>query len=475
MKTKTLSVLAVIILIAALSVFVMAPAQVVRKLNRVIANFGESVNLGVLVEDADTGKIIYEKNASRYFLPASNQKLFTAWTALNTLDSNFIYQTQLFVDTKKIKNGILNDSIYIKFSGDPTLTFSKVEHLMSALSRAGVKRITGNIVIDDSVFDQDPMSPGTTWDDKDFCYGAPVNALTVDHNCVHAILIPATKPTEPTQLMLPEQPQFMRFVNDATTDFAPNSNCRIAISLTDKTSYTITGCIKSSEAPSKIAMAVSDPRANVKAILNYLLHKNNINYIDHFQFQKIEFSADPLASESSVPLAGLLTVMLKESDNTIADALFKTIGERKASHPGGWKNGSEAMHDVLLKTLQLDIPANTIIDGAGGSRYIYHTPEQIITLLRKVYASSYAQVFIPALAVSGVDGTLKERFQASEARAKIFAKTGTMSGVTALSGYLETRKKHKLIFSIMINGFIESPDKYKILEDSLCMALINFA
>jgi D-alanyl-D-alanine carboxypeptidase/D-alanyl-D-alanine-endopeptidase (penicillin-binding protein 4) len=475
MKTRTLSLLAVIILLAAVFMLVAAPITVARKLNTVIANFGESVNIGVLVEDADTGKIIYEKNASRYFLPASNQKLFTAWTALNTLDANFIYQTQLFVDTKKIKNGILNDNVYIRFSGDPTLTFAKMEHLMSALTQAGVKRITGNIVIDDTAFDQDPMSPGTTWDDKDFCYGSPVNALTIDHNCVHAVLIPATKVSEPTQLTLPEQPQFMHFVNVATTDFAPNSTCRIVIIPTDKTSYTITGCIKSTEIPNKIAMAVSDPRANVKAILNYLLHKNNINHTDNFQFQKIEFTMVPLASESSAPLAALLTVMLKESDNTIAEALFKTIGEQQSRQSGSWKNGSEAMHAVLLKTLQLDIPANTIIDGAGGSRYIYHTPQQIMTLLRKVYNSSYAHVFISALAVSGVDGTLKERFPNPETRAKIFAKTGTMSGVTSLSGYLETRKKHKLIFSIMINGFIESPDKYKILEDSLCLTLINFA
>jgi D-alanyl-D-alanine carboxypeptidase len=108
-------------------------------------------------------------------------------------------------------------------------------------------------------------------------------------------------------------------------------------------------------------------------------------------------------------------------------------------------------------------------DGAVGSRYIYHTPQEITTLLRTAYVSPQSAFFMAALAVSDVDGTLKDRLKSPATRAKIQAKTGTMSG------YLETRKKHQLVFSIMINGFIDSPDKYKALEDGLCTALIEIA
>ena len=446
-----------------------------KKINVALADFKENINIGIQVTDINTGKTLYEKNADRYFVPASNQKLFTAWTALNTLDPNFSFQTQLFVDTAKLKAGKLNDAIYFKFSGDPTLTFAELEQLVGALTKAGITHIAGNIIIDDTRFDQDPLSPGETWDDKNFCYGSPIHTLIVDHNCVTATLMPAVKAGEATVLTLPAEPQSMQFINQTITDFTANPLCKIEVEPADQTTYRVSGCIPSTEPPSKIEMAVIDPRANVLRLLNYLLQKNHIHYTGSFQFQKMTSATPLLATVSSPPLATLIAIMLKESDNTIADALFKTIGQQQSGQPGSWKNGSTAMHDVLVNTLGLDIPARTLIDGAGGSRYIYHTPQQIITLLRKAYVSPQAPVFIAGLAVAGVDGTLKDRLQEPDTRAHIQAKTGTMSGITALSGYMETRQQHKLVFSIMINGFIDSPDNYKKLEDTLCKIMLENA
>ena len=193
-------------------------------------------------------------------MPASNQKLFTAFAALHYLDPNFTYQTRLFVDTAKIQNGTLYDNIYLQFSGDPTFTFAQLDHLISSLPQVGIRQISGNVVIDDSVFDQVTMSPGTTWDDKDFCYGSPISAIILEHNCVNVTLLPSAQANEPAHFIFPNQPQFMNFINQVVTR-EPTADCKVEVSLTNETGYTVNGCIKTTDSAKNISMAINNPRS----------------------------------------------------------------------------------------------------------------------------------------------------------------------------------------------------------------------
>lgn len=456
-----------------MSIGAAADASLNKKINTILADFGENINIGILVQDAKTGKVLYTRNADRYFMPASNQKLFTAFAALNYLGANFTYQTRLFVDVSNINNGTLNDNVYVQFSGDPTLTFIQLDHLMSALSLVGIKRIHGSVIVDDSSFDQVVMSPGTTWEDKDYCWGAPINTLIVDHNCVTAMLTPAATPDQPATLQLPDQPQFMQFVNQVVTGADNAVDCTVNVKATDKNTYTISGCIKAATPPKAIMMAIADPRSNTQKMLVYALMKNQITSEHGVEFKKVDKLPKLLTSQSSAPLTSLITTMLKESDNTIANALFKTIGATYAKNTGDWDNGNHAMHDILATLLQLNIPKTTLIDGAGGSRYNYFTPQQIMTLLRKVYLSNDGSIFMSALPIAGVDGTLKTRMTAVETLGKVHAKTGTATAVSALSGYVETKSNQTLIFSIMINNFVDLPSKYEALEDKICGVLVE--
>jgi serine-type D-Ala-D-Ala carboxypeptidase/endopeptidase (penicillin-binding protein 4) len=180
-----------------------------------------------------------------------------------------------------------------------------------------------------------------------------------------------------------------------------------------------------------------------------------------------------LATENSQPLSKLVTTMLKDSDNTIANSLFKTIGSVYAKDSGSFQNGSEAVRDILNKSIQLEIPKQTVFDGAGGSRYNFFTPQQIVTLLEKTYLSNLAVNFIPALPISGFDGTLKARMKDTLAAGNVFAKTGSETAVSTLSGYIKTRKNHILVFSIMMNGFVDLPIKYTDLQDKLCAVMVE--
>lgn len=444
-----------------------------QKIDKIIADFGGNLNIGVLVQDVNTGVTLYRKNTDRYFMPASNEKLFTAFAALNYLDERFVYQTRLFADTAKIQSGTLKDHAYLQFSGDPTLTIAQLDHLINTLSQKGIHHIEGNFIIDDTAFDQVFYSPGSCWDDQIFGFGSPLSALIVNHNSVKATILPAKKPEQPAKITLPDQPQFMYFINHVTTVSSTATESKIDVTPINETTYLVNGCIKTAEPAQEIIMAIHNPRANIQAILIYLLKKNHIAYTQPIKFQSINPSVKLLASESSLPLPLLIQQMLKESDNAIANALFKTMGSTYAHQPGSWQNGSDAVHDILRHTAHLKMPKPTLVDGAGSSRYNYVTPEHIVMLLHQAFFSPYAKLFISALPISGIDGTLKNRDNTAAVRGKIHAKTGTMSAVTALSGYLETQTKHQLVFSILINGFIDSPLKYQALEDQICTTLIK--
>src|SRR5262249_6413036 len=149
-----------------------------------------------------------------------------------------------------LQDGALHDNVYLKFSGDPTLTFEKIERLISRLSLAGIRKIEKEIIIDNSLFDEVTRSPGTVWDDQDYCFGAPLrSALIVDRNCVIAALKPALEQDQLAQLELPQYPQFIHFENQVTTQHEKNKNCDLDVKYLDGKSgatstYIVSGCIK---------------------------------------------------------------------------------------------------------------------------------------------------------------------------------------------------------------------------------------
>lgn len=444
------------------------------KINTLLKNADKTVSIGILIKDQESGKVLFQKNPDHYFMPASNEKLFTAAAALKYLTENFTYKTQLYLDTSKIQNGVLNDDLWLKFSGDPTLNYQQLDALIQTLSKAGIHQISGNIIIDDTAFDETEMSPGSTWDDKDFCWGAPIHAINIEHNCVKTTITPATTTGQLAILTFPNYPQSLQFLNNATTQAANTENCTLDIKRNEN-NYLITGCVKATMEPKKIEMAINNPRVNAQFLLAYLFNKYQISFNTNFKFNKINSSEKLFANINSPTLSTLVTIMLKESDNTIANSLFKTMGANYTNNPGSFKNGSEAVRNILRNAFALDIPNTTLIDGNGGSRYDFLTPRQIVTLLQKAYSSEQAKIFISALPIGGVDGTLKERMKDSTTLGKVQAKTGTATAVSTLSGYIKTQKKHTLVFSIMINGFIDMPNKYQNLQDQLCTLLIENA
>jgi D-alanyl-D-alanine carboxypeptidase/D-alanyl-D-alanine-endopeptidase (penicillin-binding protein 4) len=448
---------------------VFAQATTSKQIDQLIKQLPGDVDLGILVIEANSGKVVYTKNADRYFQPASNQKLLTAYAAMHYLPMQYTYQTRLFANLAQVKNHILQDNLYIQFTGDPTLTFNQFQNLLATLSAYGIQQINGNIIIDDSHFDDVMMSPGTAWDDKHFCYGAPVSAISLDHNCVSLLLRPQAL-NQLVDISPTTVPFFMSIVDAVKTSPAEES-CRLHVKA-EPSQYHISGCVHANDNDKTLNLAITDPRKHIQNVIAYILKLQHINFNQGIVFQKFTNVPPLIAAAVSPPLSQLINTMLKQSDNLIANALFKTVGGVYAKSPGDWQNGSEAVRMSLAK-VNIEIPNTTVIDGAGASRYNGLTPRQMVALLRQIYLSKQASFFINSLPVAGMDGTLKDRMRGSETRGFVWAKTGTETGVSSLAGVLKTKQNKLLIFAIVSNGFVDLPIAYKNLEDNICTSLIE--
>lgn len=442
--------------------------QLANDISKVFANGYSNLNIGIIILDAKTGQTLYEKNPDRYLMPASNQKLFTAFAAYQYLPSSYTYQTYLFADLSKIKNGSINDNVYLKLTGDPTLTYAQLDTLLKSLVNANITHIDGSFVIDDSAFNNDIMSGGTSWDDSQYCFGAPLTASMVNHNCIVTKIAPGTIVGAPAVLQYPDYPQFSSFQNEVITGTDTKTPCKMHVGIADKSTFKITGCIRLTETPKPIEMAVQVPRENFAKSIVSILKKYNITVGQNIEFATINEPVKLLATNDSPPLRDLVNTMLKESDNIIANALFKTIGSFYTHQSGSWEGGSAALHAILKTSAGIDLPERALFDGAGNSRYNFLTARQIASLLQKIYQAPFANDLINALPISGIDGTLKDRMQSVELLGKIHAKTGTETAVTSLSGYIVTKNQKILIFAILINGFTDSSKQIKQLEDKIC-------
>ncbi|CAN5316817.1 D-alanyl-D-alanine carboxypeptidase/D-alanyl-D-alanine-endopeptidase [soil metagenome] len=443
-------------------------ADATNAINTILARFGEDINIGIMVKNLKTNQIVYAKNADSYYVPASNQKILTAYTALSLLGSNFTYQTKLFADVTKISNNTLNDNVTLKFSGDPELTFTHLDTLLKSLSKGGVHTIKGKFIIDDGDFDNNYWPPGGAYDDHTACFGAPISTVIINRNCVGFQLY-ATRANQPANVS-GAATQLVNINNQVTTETS-NKTCVPQLQSQADNNYILSGCVRRG-AHMSVGIVVQNPHLYAQSVLRYLLKKNQITVSDGVSFGSINPQTPLFVVHKSRPLGALVTRMLKRSDNIIANALFKTIGFAYNHSQSTWENSGQAMQAILSKDVGIQFADHAFIDGAGLSRYNHITPAQITAILQRAY-QQYAVIpeAVTGLPIAGVDGTLAGRM--SQVARKVRAKTGSEISVCSLSGYIFTRNNQVLSFSILINGFVGPLHKYRLLEDKICIVLTN--
>lgn len=445
--------------------------QLNNTLNYFIANSNANANIAVYVKSMRQGDVLFSKNIYQSLTPASTMKILTAEAALLYLGPDYRFSTQLLTDAKHIKNGILQGNLYIVLNGDPSLTYYDLVDLLLSLRSQQIQAIAGNVYIDSSAYDQSFYGPGWEWKDKSYCYAAPISASIINHNCLSFKVVPAKSSGRNAQVMTSPKYFYPTIKNSVITK--TNRGCNFHLNSDAGSTIAIDGCLSRNSEAAGVSYVVTDIPDYDRALFKNLLRRLSINVFGTVTFGNAPESATMLSQHASKPLRLLINTMLKKSDNVIAGALFKKLGQIYTRQPGSWTNGSYAVSQILVKQVNLNLYGLRMLDGSGLSAGNLTTSSQLMQVLDFAYhnyATSYE--FISALPIAGVDGTLQHRM--SNIARKVRAKTGTISGVVSLAGYVVSADREPLAFVIMINGDKGMTWRYRALEDRIATALASF-
>lgn len=447
--------------------------QLAAEMNRIIRSDDDNANIAVYVKSMKYGDSLFARNINQPLTPASTMKMLTAEAALIYLGPEYRFSTQLLTDAKTVKNGILQGNLYIVLSGDPSLTYYDIVELLLTLRAHQIQAIAGNVYIDNTAYDQSFYGPGWIWKDKNYCYAAPISASIINHNCLSFKVAPSKVAGHPAQVVTSPKYFYPEIKNSVVTRVRGSHTCSLHLSRDPGSVISIDGCLPRGGYAWGVSYVVTDVPEYNRALFKGVLNRLSINVFGSVTFGSAPENLSLVGQHASKPLRLLINDMLKKSDNVIAGALFKKLGQLYSHQPGSWENGSLAVSQILSKQAGVNISGLRILDGSGLSPDNLTTPAQLMQVLDFAYhhyPTSFE--FISALPIAGVDGTLKNRM-ANIAR-KVRAKTGTISGVISLAGYVVSGDKEPLAFVIMINGNKGMGWSYKSLEDRIATALTHY-
>lgn len=443
---------------------------------------------GVKIVSLESGKTIFEHNPRKYFNPASNAKLYTSALALDRLGPSHRIKTSLYSTTRPEASGTLRGDVIVYGRGDPTMAarlnggdyFKGLEPLVSQLVNAGVRRIEGDLVGDESYFTGPPFGSGWEWDDLQAYYGAETSALTVNDNALDVFVKPAERIGMPCRITTGPQTSFVTFINRTQTA-AKDTEPRIVVyrPVGENIIY-VTGRLAIDNASGYYsAIAVHNPASLFVSLFKDALAQRGIvitgrtRVIDwkYREVTPIEFAKlIELGSVESMPLGDIVRETLKPSQNLYAQLLLlqvgemsragSTIGNQPSPQPSVFQPregtseglGIEVLNDFLS---QVGLKKGDVLleEGSGLSRRDVITPEATVALLSFASRSRWFDGYHNALPIAGVDGTLQNRMKGTAAAGNVRAKTGSLRYVYSLSGYVTTSAGERLAFSIMLNNY----------------------
>ena len=458
---------------------------------------------GILIADAETGEILYEQNSDRYFVPASNMKLFTTALALATLGPGYRFHTTLESQGVITPDGALSADLVLVGRGDPNLSNRKFPYelkeefdgppervlaeLADALVAKGVKSISGDVGGDDSYFPRERYPDGWEIDDMVWEYGAAVSAIVVNDNTVTLTLTPGQSADDPVQAELsPATPEFRVDNRVRTSEAGVKADLTLARE-PGSPLVVVEGTLPAKTAARKLVLAVQEPALHAAAMLKRLLEQRGVavNGVARAVHENILYVVAPavLAEHVSVPLSDSVKLVNKISQNLHTEVLLRTAIRESCSHVQGAAQTacSNLKPDELFTSFRNDRYARMGIapddvmqtDGSGLSRHDLVTPRAVVALLQFARKQPWFAPYFASLPVAGIDGTLENSLKNTEAAGRIHAKTGSVEHVRTRSGYAETPNGRKLIFSFLANNQGGKGHEATDVLDGLSLAMIQ--
>ena len=398
---------------------------------------------------------ISQHNAELLLTPASTQKLLTALTAKLYLTDEYIFNTSLHGSISKQSVSEME----FNFTGDPTFSRDDLRNMLKRLKASGVTKIDGDITLNQSRFNGYNWGNGQVWNDQAVCYATQASALVINNNCVLGNLRRSADLKKAT-IYIPEyEPIILTSQVDIISKEQQQAQfCDLEVIRHPNNNYTLFGCITPSKRNLPLSFAISDPVTYFTALLNAELAQATIEFTGNVveSFQTVNTAV--IVNHQSPPLADIITEMMKESDNLIADILFKTIGAEYFQQPGNYRNGAKAMREILADE-GLSLASNVIADGSGLSRHNLVSAQTMFNVLEYIISHDDELQLLNTMPISGVDGTLQYRrgLLTKKLTGKIVAKTGSLKGLSNLVGIVKTEKNHMVPFVLMVSGYNPQP------------------
>ena len=446
---------------------------------------------GLLIVDAVTGETLYEKNADKYFVPASNMKLLTTAFALDTLTPDYRFRTTIETNGTLSKDGKLMGNLILVGRGDPNLSNRKfpfdtkeefdgpperaLAELADLVVAGGVKEISGDVVGDDSYFPRERYPDGWEIDDMVWEYGAAISAIVVDDNTVILTLTPGDKPGDMVQAVLEPPEQEFVVQNAVSTVGAKEKPDLRLIREPGSNTVVVSGVLPARSSPRKLVLAIQEPAEHAAALLARLLTDRGVKIDGKTRAQHdpdpAEATRTVLAEHFSVRLGDAVKLVNKISQNLHAEVLLRTA----ARQSGIWTDPDDLPKIPKAFYARAGIREDDVVqtDGSGLSRHDLVTPRAFVALLQYAETQKWFPEYYASLPIGGQDGTLNERMKDAAIAGRVHAKTGSVSHVRTLSGFAETAGGRRLIFSFLSNNEEAKNHELPDALDGLCQAMIE--
>jgi D-alanyl-D-alanine carboxypeptidase/D-alanyl-D-alanine-endopeptidase (penicillin-binding protein 4) len=440
----------------------------------------QQTRTGIEIVSLESGETLYAQNNHQLFHPASNMKLLTTAAALKQLGPDFKFKTALYADTSSVSGSVITGNLYLKGFGNPDLSSEDLRSMVQKLTSRGISAISGNLICDDTYMDDLYWGSGWMWDDVSAWYWAPICALSVNDNCVEVIVKPGSRVGDSLVVQLEPPTRYMKIVNMGVTIDSLDTLQQKPFKVERKwkpaeNTIVVEGGMAIGDSERTFVIDVIDAALYAATLFSELLRQEDINFKGQVLKNSVPDTTIVLAEHFSPPLTMAVINTNKISDNLSAELLLKTLGAEIKGPPGTAKKGISVIHQFLDK-IGIDSTTYELADGSGVSRYNVITPALIIELLTAMHKDFQIQAeFKTSLPIAGIDGTLKSRMRNSAAESKLRAKTGSLRGVSALSGYTTTTDNELLAFSIIMEHFVVQTSKIRKIQDRIGDLISSFS
>ena len=458
--------------------------------------------IGVKIVSLDTGKTVFEENAEKYFMPASNMKSFTIAAAIEKLTPDFRFVTSVYAPSKPDENGTVKGDLTVYGRGDVSYSaafndgdyYKGLEALAQKIVDSGVKRIEGNLVGDESYFSGFPIPANWEWDDLQWYYGAEISSLGVVDNSVDLSVKPGAV-NEPCFINTLPINTLVKIINRCATTASNSKRDLQVFKQIDRNVLEISGTMPAGDSGFRGSIALSHPSELFVEMLRGLLLKKGVvitgkNRVIGAKDKEILAAASSvppveIARLESPPLSLIAAKTLKPSQNLYTETILWTLGEQgknfsSAILPNPFLNPKSTSSERGLFVVQnflkeIGIAPDSVAqyDGSGLSRHNLITPNAAVQLYSYMARSRNANVWRDALTIGGVDGTLRNRFKGTPAAGNVRGKTGTIDQVSTLSGYVTSTAGEQFVFSILVNGVPDTSVRQSAI-DEIVIVLSDF-